>query len=146
MSLFWKTEQFYKKGKLHYDNWLVIVWFDQTLNYRCQLWRTFIPVPYESLTSKQALVNNYWMKLSISRYYPDLGQCWRLQQITLTKVWIILDIMQKLNPIIVLYNYKSRKTPPWHCWWLRKACQIDYYITYRQFFMSCRWQDIKNGL
>ena len=45
------------------------------------------------------LITNYWMRLSrISRIIQTEVQ---LRQITLTKVWIILDV-HKLNPIIVL--------------------------------------------
>ena len=50
-------------------------------------------------------INNYWMRLSmISRIIQTSVNviCRRLRRITLTEVWIILDIMRKPNPIIVL--------------------------------------------
>ena len=59
-------------------------------------------------------INNYWMRLSmISRIIQTEVKCRRkkmkkksrsprLRWMTLTSVWIILDIMHKLNSIIVL--------------------------------------------
>ena len=55
----------------------------------------------------RALINNYWMRLTmISRIIQTevnvICRSRRLRRITLTEVWIILDIMRKPNPIIVL--------------------------------------------
>ena len=53
------------------------------------------------------LVNNYCIRLNmISRIIQTevnvICRSRRLRRITLTEIWIILDIMRKLNPIIVI--------------------------------------------
>jgi hypothetical protein len=52
-------------------------------------------------------MRNYYMRLGIiarviRKKVNAIGQSRRLRRITLTEVWIILDIMQKLNPKIAL--------------------------------------------
>ena len=56
---------------------------------------------------KLVLINNYGMRLNMTSRIIQTEVsviCWsrRLILITLTEVWIILDIMRKPNPIIVL--------------------------------------------
>ena len=46
---------------------------------------------------------NYWIKLStIWKNYGDRGVCYPPTQITLSKIFIILQIIQKPNLVIVL--------------------------------------------
>ena len=106
------------------------------------------------------IINNYWMRLiMISRIIQTEVNviCWnpRLWQITLTLVWIILDIMRKPNPIIVLLYIQNSdrckkrftvkrlerltfQTAAGHfrcfiifvaLWWLRHQCPIIFFWT-----------------
>ena len=58
------------------------------------------------------IINNYWMRLSmISRIIQTevmvICRSQRVRRITLTEVWIILDIVRKPNPIIVLLHIQN---------------------------------------
>ena len=85
--------------------------------FECQFFATLCYIPifdklvlnaiYPHCWKESKLVNNYWMRLSmISRIIQTevnvICRSRRLRRITLTEVWIILDIMRKPNPIIVL--------------------------------------------
>ena len=66
-----------------------------------------------TLWESHCLWNNYWMRLSmISRIIQtEVNVICRSRRLrTLTKVWIILDIMRKPNPIIVLLYIQNSHT------------------------------------
>ena len=66
-----------------------------------------LPISTEKKFKIHRIINNYWMRLSIiTRIIQTrvnlICRNLRLRRITLTEVWVILDIMRKCNPIIVL--------------------------------------------
>ena len=85
--------------------------------------------------------NNYWMRLSmISRIIQTSVNviCRRLRRITLTEVWIILDIMRKPNPIIVLLYIQNSHTKMQAKCGSKKTCAINlakfcYFVIFAHF-------------
>ena len=95
-------------------------------------------------------INNYWMRLSmISRIIQIevnvISQSRRLRRITVTEVWMILDIMRKWNPVVALLyiqngdRCKKRFAVIWTCYfvifgafrWLRHQRPIIFFFFLR---------------
>ena len=72
--------------------------------------------------------------------YPDRGQCYlpKPKRITLTEVWIILDVIRKPNPTIVLLYIQNSHTKMQAKCGSKKTCAINlakfcYFVIFARF-------------